>query len=234
MSFRLPSNDEHTAVVGRTGSGKTQLGIYLLGKQNLKRDVWYVLDYKGDDLIAAIDRARHIDFHETPDAPGLYVLHSRPDQSENTENWLWKVWEKERAGLYVDEGYMVPDIGAYQAILTQGRSKRIPMINLSQRPVAINRFVFSEAAHIVVFDLNDDRDEKTVSGFTPRGFMDWMPDGIEAQTDQFDQKRRLLPKFHSRWWNVKDREGFLLQPVPGQDELIETINSQLEPKRRWL
>ena len=234
ITFRLPRDDEHTAIVGRNGSGKTQMGVYLLSRLDLRNNTWLVLDYKGDELINAIDRARTIDFNEVPSHNGLYVLHSRPDQTDETEAWLWRLWERENAGLYVDEGYMVPNIGAYNAILTQGRSKRIPTINLSQRPVDVSRFVFSEASHIVVFDLNDSRDEKTVAGFTPRGFVNWLPNGLEADKDQFERGKRLLPKFHSRWWNLKDRRGFLIRPVPEAHKLVDQINGQLEPKRRWL
>lgn len=233
MKFRLPRTDEHTAIVGRNGSGKTQMGVYLLSKQDLKKDVWFVLDYKGDELINGIERLRQVDYKDLPKEPGLYVLQPRPDEVDETEEWLWKIWQREKVGLYVDEGYMIPNIGAFNALLTQGRSKRIPMITLSQRPVAVSRFAFSEASHLIVFDLNDRRDEKTIEGYTPRGFIDWLPDGFEGGIDQFDTRRRLLPKFHSRWWNVKDRAAFMMKPVPEADVLIDEINSQLEPKVRW-
>lgn len=179
-----------------------------------------MVDYKGEELLNDITRAREIGFDETPDQPGLYVLHSRPDLEDETEQWLWKVWSQEGAGLYIDEAYMLPEIraGAYQGILTQGRSKRIPVITLSQRPVRVSRFAFSEASHLIVFDLNDRRDRKTIEEITPPGFMD---------------DARSLPKFHSRWYSVKANRHWTLKPVPDAKAIVADIESQLEPKRRW-
>lgn len=225
-AFRLPRDDEHTTVVGHNGSGKTQLGAWLLSQQNLRDKPWYVVDYKGDELLNGISRAREIDFHETPRQPGLYMLHSRPDLEDETEGWLWNVWQNEGAGLYIDEGYMLPQAnrGAYQAILTQGRSKRIPVITLSQRPVKVSRFAFSEASHIAMFDLTDRRDRATIEEICPRGFSQWCP----------RQFGRQLPKYHARWYNVKERAPFVLLPVPDADTIISDIDGQLEPKVKWL
>ena len=162
MTFRWPHNDEHAAIVGRNGTGKSQFGAYVLSKRDLKNNINIIIDYKGEELFSKLERAREIGLNEQPDKPGLYILKSSPHLNEETEAWLWGTWEREHRGLFIDEGYMVPDDGAFRAILTQGRSKRIPVITLSQRPVEISRFVFSEASHVALFHLNDERDEKTV------------------------------------------------------------------------
>lgn len=223
--FSLPANDEHAAVVGRNGSGKSQMGFWLLGQRDLKSEAVYVVDYKREILFQSLRNARRIGFHDTPDEPGLYILESRPDFETQTEDWLWKVWQKGNAGLFVDEGYMLPQInrGAFQAILTQGRSLRIPVITLTQRPVRVSPFAFSEASHIAVFDLNRRKDWQTIEEMTPEGFSNWVPPEFGTE----------LPPYHARWHAVKKKASYILRPVPDAETLIAEMDQQLERKSRW-
>lgn len=225
--FKLPAEDEHVAVVGRNGSGKTQLGAFLLAMQDLGNRTWLVLDYKGEEIFQALERVRYIGFSDVPSEPGLYVLPSRPDLEERTEAWLWRIWDKTHVGLFIDEAYMLPNYlkGAFQAILTQGRSRRIPVITLTQRPVRVTPFAFSEASHVAVFDLNAKADRKTIEDRTGEGFMTWRP-------AEFPEER--LPKFHSRWYAVKSDSRYVVRPVPDAREIVKRIDSQLRPKRTWL
>lgn len=223
--FRWPHDDEHTAIVGRTGSGKTVLGAYVLSTKDFQNDTWVMIDYKGDELLNSISRAREIDFNVIPRQPGLYRLQATLDDSDRMESWLRRVWSVGNIGLYADEGYMLPTDGGYRNILTQGRSKRIPTITLSQRPVEIDRFVFSESSHVAIFHLNDRRDIKTVREFTPEGFMEWMPPEFGAQG--------RLPDRHARWYNIKSDSRFVLKPVPPPEEIVTSIDGQLEPKHKW-
>src|SRR5262249_3098433 len=108
--WRLPEDDEHTAIVGRNGSGKTQLGAWLLSKKDLRRDPWVIMDFKGEDIFNRLENTREIGFKEVPQKPGLYILRSAPHLQNETEDWLWQLWERENAGLLVDEGYMLPQI----------------------------------------------------------------------------------------------------------------------------
>jgi len=228
MSFRLPGNGEHVAIMGRTGSGKTQFGAWTISAKNLKRKPTVIVDYKGDEILNSISRAVEIDY-SIPNHPGVYILHPRPDENDEINAWLGRVWAHENVDLYFDEGYMLPDSSEHNwfgNLLVQGRSKGISITTLSQRPVSINRRVFSEASHVAVFHLNDKRDMKTVAEFTPPGFIEWIP-------PQFGNVPRL-PPYHPRWYNIKDDERFVLQPVPSGDEIIAAIDKQLEPKRRWI
>lgn len=227
-AFHLPRDDEHTAIVGRNGTGKTMMGAFLLAMQDLTKKTWIILDYKGEEIFAALERARAITFNEVPDEPGVFILKSRPDLKTQTENWLWRVWEHEKVGLMVDEGYMLPGFmtqnGAFDALLTQGRSKRIPVITLSQRPVRVTSFAFSEASHVAVFDLNAKADRKTVEDRTGEGFMSWLP----------PEFANGLPRYHARWYGVKSNSKFIVRPVPEAKEIVKRIDAQLKPKRTWL
>lgn len=227
-NFRLPRADEHAAIMGRNGTGKSQFGAWLLSKRDLKNNVNVVIDYKGEELFNSLERTREIGLDELPSHPGLYIIHADPEDDDDMRDWLRRVRKRGNMGLLVDEGYMIPGEkkGPFQAILTQGRSLRIPVITLSQRPVEINRFVFSEAGHVVVFDLNDERDQDTVKMFTPKGFIDWLP-------DEFSQEERL-PNYHAKWYNIKDNSRFVLRPCPSAEEIISAIDGQLQPKHNWL
>ena len=205
--------------MGRTGSGKTQAGAWLLSLAPFHQQPYIIIDFKHDDLLNSIDRSREIGLHEKlPTVPGVYIVHPGPGDADALENFLFKVWRQERIGLLFDEAYMVPDQEAFQAILTQGRSKHIPAIILTQRPVWISRFVFSEADYYAVFHLNDRRDQKSVQEFTP-------------QTPLFDLSARV-PDYHFRWYDVGNDYSTLVKPVPDRETILETFEKRLAPKKR--
>jgi len=216
--FRLPNLQQRVAVIGRTGSGKTRFGVWLLSQAAFDKQPFVVIDYKGDDLIAGIDRIKEIDHKEVPKHPGLYVIRPLPNQVDEVEAWLWKVWQRERIGLYVDEGYTLPSKGAFPAILTQGRSKRLPVICLTQRPSWISRFVFSEADFYAVFHLNDHRDRLTVQAFTPK--------------ERMNLNGERLQPYHSYWYDVGQDMVAMMQPVPDDAGILQRIEDKLQPKRR--
>ena len=203
--------------MGRTGSGKTQLATWLLSKAPFDVMPYVVIDYKGDDLIGSVSRIREISLKEIPKKPGLYVIRPLPSEEEAVENWLWKVWEHERIGLYFDEAYAVPkNSAAFSALLTQGRSKRVPAICLTQRPSWVSRFVFSEANFYAVFHLNDHKDRLRVQEFMPK--------------DRVNISERL-PEYHSYWYDVGNDSAAIIAPVPSADEIVDDIDSRLQPKK---
>ncbi len=217
--FRLPSLTQRTAIIGRTGSGKTRFGTWLLSEAQFDKQPFVVLDYKREALFSHVDRIREIGVKEIPKHPGLYIIRPSPQENDSVEEWLWKIWAHEHVGLYIDEGYVLPPRSeAFTAILTQGRSKRLPVICLTQRPSWISRFVFSEADFYAVFHLNDHRDKLTVQAFTPK--------------DRMNLSNTRLPDYCSYWYDVGKDNVFQMQPVPGDDVILETLNSRLVPRKR--
>lgn len=217
--FRWPNSDEHCTILGCTGSGKTTLASHILSRAPFDRMPFIAVDMKGDDLLASIPRLKEIDLGEPiPTEPYLYVVRPLPSDQEGVEDWLRRVWEKGNVGLYIDEAYLMPDKKWLRNILAQGRSLRIPVIAGSQRPVDVPRSIFSESSHIAVFRLNDRRDKKTVSEFTPPTMLD-----------------QRLPDYHSYWFNVKDQRNddaepwFVLAPAPKPAVIIDRINDRLKP-----
>lgn len=227
--FRFPNNTERTMIFGDTGGGKTQFGAFLLSKQNLRNHVWIITDYKDDELLNSIERTREIGYNDTPTKPGLYIIHPRPDEDDEMEKWLWKIWEQGETGLYVDEGALIPNAkskGAMASLQIQGRSKHIPIITLSQRSVDISRYSTSQASHVIAFPQNDEREIAVLKTMVPSDFPTWIP-------ASFGNKKEL-PEYWSRWYCIKTRQRYVLRPVPKAQQIRANIDAQLEPKVSWV
>ena len=217
---RLPKASDRLAIVGRTGSGKTVAALFHLWKQDIHRRPWFVIDYKGDDGIAGIEKAHDISLDTDPrkiKQAGIYVLRLMPGEEEALDAFLWKVWERENCGLYIDEGYMIPRASKpFNSMLTQGRSKKISMITLSQRPVWMSRFVFSEASFFQVFDLTHDKDVDKVMEFVKGDIT------------------RELADFHSYYYDVGKKKLTHFAPVPDTSVILAGIDAKLPKLRRTL
>lgn len=218
----LPRPDERVAIFGKTGSGKTQMAVWLLSQANFHEQPWVILDYKRDSLINSIDRIKQIGLDSVPKDPGLYLIHLDPEDGDAVNNWLRRVSDQENVGLYFDEVYEIPDSSDFRRILTQGRSKRIPAICLSQRPAFIPLFIISECEHLIAFRLQRRKDRQK----------------LEENVDELDLSKSL-PKFHSYWYSVEAEHVFKLKPVPEREVLLKRIDDRLkelepEANRPWL
>ncbi len=211
--FKFPNNTQRVSIVGMTGSGKTRFAAWLLSQYNFRQQPYVIIDVKGDDLLQRIDRAIEIDHKTVPKAPGLYYMNPHPDQVDEMETWLTKVWERGRTGLYFDEGYVFPNSKALNRILTQGRSLRIPAMILTQRPVWCSRFVFTQADFIVGFYVNDERDWEPLRALTPKNAV-W----------DFNNE---LPPYCARWYDVARRYSTVLRPVPGDEYILDRFDAAL-------
>ncbi len=217
--MRIPDETNRLAIVGATGSGKTYAALWQLSMRDIDTRPWVVFNWKMDASIDGIPGARNMEIDSTgfevPVKPGVYIYHPLPDQQDDVEKIMWEIWQRGGIGVYVDEGYMVGDRNpAFRAILTQGRSKQIPVIVLSQRPVWMDRFVFSESEFFQVFRLQHSKDRKSVQEFIPKPI----------------DKR--LPEYHSYYYDVSRDMVTVLKPVPDLKTIYATFSRKLETVRK--
>jgi hypothetical protein len=220
-SFRLPGPRDRIAIIGPTGSGKTVAALWHLSLSNFNTKPWIVIDPKIDENIASIEGLEEIGVNDEklPRHPGIYVVHPIPSQLDELDDMLLRVWQQENIGVYCDEGYMNAKGAGFLACVTQGRSKRVPMIILAQRPVFISRFVFSESQFFQMFNLEDDRDMDTIRSFVK---------GIPQDP---------LPQYYSWYRDVIKRKTYRMKPVPESSVSVDTISDRLDargPVRRYI
>lgn len=226
--IRGPTDTKRTVILGRTGSGKTQGGINLLSQMNFDQMPWVIVDYKGDELIEKIvkqNKLQTIDLTKNPPTkPGLYYVQPIPKvQDQLIEEWLWRVWKQENVGLFVDEGYALPQREAFDVILTQGRAKHIPVIILYQRPVYMSRFAVAQADFFAVFEQNDRRDLKTTNQFIGEKVL---------SNGTILNAYSKLPEYYCLWYDVGRGKTDVLSPCPSEQEILKTFRSRLGTKER--
>lgn len=206
--FALPGASDRTIVIGGTGTGKTVGGAWLLSKQRMDKRPFVAIDFKDEILwdLVGDPPMRNLKLGDMPKKDGLYRMHVDPGQDEELEEWLWEVWRHGNIGLFVDEATLLPQKEAMKAILRQGRSKQLPVIACTQRPVALDREFFTESGFKMIFRLDDVRDYKTVEMFNG---------GFDV--------RAPLPPHWSYWIDTKQRAMWHLRPTPEPKEIARTL-----------
>jgi len=214
--MNFPNDTQRLSIVGATGSGKTHAALWHLSRRNYDLKPWIVYDFKEDDLIADIEGTYEIGLADPiPIRPGLYVVHPNPNQVDAVEDHMWRIWKQENTGVFIDEGFMVgTNNDGFRALLTQGRSKHIPMITLSQRPVWLDRFVFSESEFFQVFRLQHRKDVASVEEFIP-----------------YDLSKRLPPHW-SYYYDAPTDQLIKLKPTPDLKVILDTFNMKLSTLKK--
>lgn len=219
--FKMPDTTKRTTIIGRTGSGKSRFGTWLLSQAPFDEMPFVIIDHKREGLFNQIDKIEPIGLNEIPKQKGLYLLQPDTrfaDHDEALDNWMLNALDNENVGLYIDEGYSIKQNSrALRAVLTQGRSKNVPVILLSQRPRQVSTFAFSEADYLVFFHLSLDNDRKTCQEYAPKNRLN------------LDEK---LPAYCSYWYDIEQDEVFKMQPVPKDEIILETIDKKLGVKKK--
>lgn len=216
MSVKFPGSEDHVAVIGRNGSGKSTFAAWLLSGCNFDAMSWTIVNTKGDafiEEIAAIPGVKTIGINDTPGRKGLYVINPLPHEQDELNEFFHRCWEMENNGLWIDEGYSIQKDDWFKACLTQGRSKRVPLIVLSQRPAWISKYVFSECNFVSLFNLQIRDDRKKVAEFVP-----------------VEKEYRLQP-YCSYWYNVKDNDLREFGPVPNNAAILKTFRAKFPPEQ---
>lgn len=223
LSF--PNDSQHHAIMGFNGTGKTLFGLHCLARRSYTTKPWIVIDFKREHVIGRIPGIEEIDVNAAvPRQRGLYVV--RPTVADVDDGavtaMLYRIWERERTGVFLDEGYMLKaqDRGL-RTILTQGRSKRTPIIALSQRPAWVSPFLLSESVYKSTFNLPHPRDIERMR--------EWLPDRDPSgrRTDP-----STLPRYHSYWYCQTTGEYALMKPCPGEDAILQAFDDR-RARRTW-
>ena len=152
-----------------------------------------------------------------PGKRGLYRMDVTPDQDDDLEDWLWDVWAHGNIGLFCDEVSLIPQKKAFKAILRQGRSKQIPVIACTQRPVDCDREVFTESQYRMLYGIEDKvRDYPVIRG-------------LFGDTDI----RPPLHPFWSYWYDAKQKFCVTLKPVPDPATVAADLK-RVAPYSWWL
>ena len=234
--FRLPELSHRVLINGRTGSGKTIGGLWLLSQSAFHKQPFVIVDYKRDKTIARIEGKRSISLKDKlPVHPGIYHLEPTPADDDAMERWLWSVWKRGRIGLFFDEGYLVPPTDVLKTIYTTGRSLDIPTITLSQRPVGLPPWAVSEADFHWLYHVRKFADRERIASETP--FVA-NARGLSQVASEWDEELvnldRRLPPYWSRWFDV-DRDVIVkLSPVPPAEVILSTFKRRLTPRRRLI
>ncbi len=231
--MQAPSNQNRIVVVGRTGSGKTQFAMWLLGE--LYNGAWSdmpvtIFDFKRAKLIGAVAKAggaRVIDINKKPPkSPGLYVVRPAPVEDDQAVlDYLRHIYENTDHALYFDEAYELGNRNrGFRRLLTQGRELEIPMMYCTQRPVNCDLYSLSEADYWALFHLRNPDDIQRVRDYAP----DYNPNN--------------LGKYQCHWYDVASDQGVDLKPAPGVPSILslfsgrpltgEQINQNPEAVRR--
>lgn len=210
-SVMLPDDTQRLTVIGATGSGKTQAAMWHLSEKNYDEKPWIIYDYKFEGMINEIEGLQHISIEgPIPTRPGIYAVHPDPDDDEGVSAHMDAIWKREDIGVFVDEAHMLgSNNSGFRHLLTQGRSKHIPMIICQQRPVWVDRYVFSESDFFQIFRLQNRKDLATVEGSVPH-----------------DLSIRL-PKYHSYYYDVAEDSIVVLRPVPDREAILDTFATKL-------
>lgn len=216
--IRLPGPRDRVTVIGPTGSGKTHAALWHLSHATFDVRPYVIIDPKREELIAQIDGAEYVDIGEIPKQPGIYVINPIPSDAPLVDEYLMQIWDHENVGIWMDESLQFGNTDGVDAVLTQGRSKRIPVIMLMQRPTWVSRFAVSEATFIQYFGLYDKRDQAIV-----RGFAENLP--VEIPLEQY----------HSFYYDVPKRRNYHFKPMPDANTILDRINARLDnmkPQRK--
>lgn len=194
------------AIAGRTGSGKTQLAIYLAQQSQSARYV--IINPKHveqfGELGTVIKGCKFSAIDKSISQNQFTIVNPEiGERAETLDNLVLRLHETwKNVGLLVDELYAMQNAGrpgnGLTAWLTRGRSLGQTFIGCTQRPSWINNFIFSEADYFAVLTLSLKKDREKM---------------VENSGNEFFHTNPKQP-YHWRWYDVGADTNTLYGPVP--------------------
>lgn len=222
----VPKDSERQLFIGATGSGKTTLGAHVLSLRDIQHMPHVILNTKDDELLNQIPHVIEVDGMKLPKAKhmksGLLMVRPSMDDYDGIENLMREIWNRTHVGLFVDEALAIssPSHPAYRTLLTQGRSRRNPVDSLTQRPVNIDRYAFSESEHFYVMRLNSMRETEPIREQTG-----W---DLAGRADGSDKTwMQVLPEYHAYRYHGPTQARSIVPPAPSMDTIIDLFDRKL-------
>jgi hypothetical protein len=202
----LATDQERILIAGHTGSGKTHEALHHLSQRSIDVRPWVILDFKGDDLVSSVPVTEPWTLADgPPDAPGLYVVTCQWDDGEPggaADRFLRAALDRGNIGIFIDEGQRLGQQNpGLRAVLTQGRSKFVPLIFLTQRPRFVDTFALSESEYLQFFNLPHPDDRDRIARFVPADRLDFA-------------RLQALGPHHSFLYDVRNDRLHTLGPAP--------------------
>lgn len=170
---------QHIGIIGPTGSGKTNLSIYLLSLRS------YIValatkpqDETIDDLVAQEGYVKWEKWYDRPAEffprrviwPDAKQLYSQAEQRTQFKRALEHIYTMGRWCVFIDEmWYLIHQLKMEREVklyLLQARSNEVSLVGCSQRPAWIPIEMFDQPEHLFFYRDNDERNLKTISGIS--------------------------------------------------------------------
>ena len=206
----FPGNDQHIAIAGRTGSGKTTGAVEMLSLRDFDEMPWVIIDHKRDDIIKHLPAEPFNPNSVFTPSKGLHVIHASPSgkDREDLEGFFERAFNRGKIGIYVDEGHLLGFSQALRTIFVAGRSKKVPIMWISQRAHHIDTFVWSQASFYRVFDLQ-------------------APADVKRFNENFPIKWKKPPEYHSYYYDVSKGKTWLLNPAEPAEVSINRLDDKV-------
>lgn len=161
MSDGLPyiPPGERALILGKTGSGKTVIGAWLLSRSPGN---WVILNSKYDEFLSKIGPS--VEWNVKDVLKGLkkkqvVVAHPTSFEPDELDRTLFELCEtRQPVGVFVDElMYLHKGNGragpGLMGLLTRGRSRHQSFIGCSQRPAFLSQFCYSESEYFGIANI---------------------------------------------------------------------------------
>lgn len=203
--------NDRVSIYGKTGTGKTETFIKLMYPQYPRLVFWDVKRENGNiphDIMVTNPK----DLKKVIDKNNKILYQPKSIETSDFDEVCQIIFEAGNIALYVDEVAAVSSTNKieyyHKLIMTQGRSKGIGIVNVSQRPKDISNILISESEQFLIFTLTLDPDIKKLENIIGKDVA---------------EEIRFLKYHYFLYYNTRDNIGRLFQPIGLETEGIPEL-----------